>query len=312
MRASFFLTVVFGALLAVGDVRADTAAERDARTLFAQGNQHAQDGDYAGALTRFQAAYAKYPNVKILLNIGTMMQQLGRNAEAVNAYDAYQRDPSADPGRRREVEKLLASLDTQVAKLNVVVDDPEATVLVDGNAVAMQDGKVVMRIMPGSHTITAKRRDGKPTVTDIVAVAGKETNVSMHVARPDRPVDPAPTVVDAAESAPNGRRTAGFVSGGIGLAGLAAGGITGIVSLLDHGAVRSACPSRRGCSQDIVDQAARGESLSMVSTVAFAVGVVGAGAGIYLVLSSKAAETAPRVGFVVAPGGGGIGLRGSF
>src|SRR6185503_6901026 len=167
MTSRPFLAALLGASLLCAPARADDAAEREGRALFAKGNQHVKDGDYAGALELFQSAYAKYPNVKILLNIGTMLSQLGRSAEAVEAYEAYLRDPAADPGRKAEVAKLLAALDARVAKLRVVVDDPKATVLVDGKVTGQPGGMVSMRIEPGPHAISAKREGGQPVVKNI-------------------------------------------------------------------------------------------------------------------------------------------------
>ena len=111
------------------------------------------------------------------------------------------------------------------------------------------------------------------------------------------------------------RSTVGFVVGGVGVAGLAVGAVTGILALGDHASVVEACPAKVGCSSAVVDQAKSGQALSIVSTAAFAAGAAAAGVGLYLVLSSSKADVpvaAPRVGLTVLPGGVRLGLEAAF
>lgn len=309
MRSTPLLPALFaGALLASAPARAEDAAEREGRALFAKANQRIQSGDYAGALALFQSAYARYPNVKILLNIGTMLRELGRNAEAVDAYETYIRDPGADSAKKAEVEKLLKALDLRVAKLRVEVDDPRTTVVVDGKTASMREpnGAITMRLEPGPHTVVASGGDRPPQTRNVDAIAGKELMVSFRAARAEPPAPPPDT-------GPSGKRVGGFVTLSIGAAGLLAGGATGIIAILDHNAAASGCPSHHGCSQDVLDHASRGKTLSTVSTALLSVGAAAAGVGLYLVITSgKPAASAPAVGVAAAPGGGQFAVRGGF
>ncbi len=130
-------------------------------------------------------------------------------------------------------------------------------------------------------------------------------------------VEPGPVVAaenGASREAPptSGRRTAGFVVGGVGIAGLAAGSVTGILALADHSAAESGCPLHKGCSAEIVNRASTGKSLSVVSTVALAAGAVGVGVGLYLVLSSDGSKAAPTAGLTLLPDGGRLGFSAAF
>jgi tetratricopeptide (TPR) repeat protein len=168
-------------MLLCSSARADDASEREARALFAEGLQKMDSGDFVGALDRFRAAYARFPSVNILLDIGTMLGQLGRNAEAADAYDAYLRDPAANPAKRPEVEKLLHDLDARVAKLHVVVDGRAAIVRVDGKVVGQTGGVAQVRREPGSHAVSAESEGAPPAVENVMAVAGQEVNVTLHI-----------------------------------------------------------------------------------------------------------------------------------
>jgi phospholipid/cholesterol/gamma-HCH transport system ATP-binding protein len=46
--------------------------------MFQDGNRLMEDGQFVDALEMYAAAYARYPNPKILLNMGTAYPQLGR------------------------------------------------------------------------------------------------------------------------------------------------------------------------------------------------------------------------------------------
>ena len=68
---------------------AQADSQTEARALFKEGNRLLDAGDYVGALDMFKGAYSRWPNVKILLNLGTALRQLGRNVEAAEHYEKY-------------------------------------------------------------------------------------------------------------------------------------------------------------------------------------------------------------------------------
>lgn len=230
MRSTTLSAVLLAITLLHAPARADEGSESEARALFAQGNEHIRDHDYPGALALFQRAYALFPNVKILLNIGTMLRQLGRNAEAATAYEAYLRDSASDPGKKEEVERLLADLDTRVAKLRVTVDDITARVRVDGKLAARSGLAVVIRVEPGPHTVSAERDGAAPVAASVTAVAGEEARLSLQMT-PPRPALLPSSPIDLRTRA--GVPVWAWVAGGTGVAL----GIAGVVFRADWGAV---------------------------------------------------------------------------
>ena len=120
-------------------------------------------------------------------------------------------------------------------------------------------------------------------------------------------------VVTVERETSNGRRTAGFVVGGIGLAGVAAAVVTGIVILNDKAIGDDRCQPT--CSDASARSAvATGKTLIPINYAAFGVAVLGVGIGSYLVLTSSpkpgsgAAWLSPQVG----PDGGGASVVGRF
>src|SRR5205823_2043183 len=134
--------------------RADSQAE--ARTLMREGNRLLEAGDYRGALDMYQAAYARVPSVKILLNMGTALRQLGRNAEAANAYARYCNDPASDATRRAEVASLIAEIDRGVGRVLVQVNEATARVSIDGKPVEGSATTRTVRVEPGTHVVGAE------------------------------------------------------------------------------------------------------------------------------------------------------------
>ena len=74
--------------------------EAAAREIFREGLTLHEGRDFAGAITKYEAAYDLWQNPKILTNIGTAAWELGRFSEAADAYDRYLLDaPADDPSR---------------------------------------------------------------------------------------------------------------------------------------------------------------------------------------------------------------------
>ncbi|MFO0756421.1 MAG: hypothetical protein U0359_08015 [Byssovorax sp.] len=161
---------------------ADEAAEKEGRALFAQGTQQLAADDLVGALDLFQRAYARFPNPKILLNIGTTQRNLGRNAEAANTYVAYLKDPGADPARKAEVERLLADLDARLGKLKIALSDPAMRARVDGKVVGEPGQAITIRVEPGSHTILGEQQGVAPAVATVTVAAREEQSVTLGAA----------------------------------------------------------------------------------------------------------------------------------
>ena len=276
--------------------RADEKA--DAQKLLDQGNRAAGEGDYLTALDRFQAAYARYKSPKLLLNIGVMLRQLGRNAEAAAVYGAYLRDPEADPSRAKDVRRMLGEIDDLVGRIRVRVNRPGATVRLDGRELTgLGEGDAVL-VEPGEHTLVAEH-PSYPSVVATVRVARREARVVELVLG-----DPGIS-----------QRTIGIVTGALGLAGMAAGGVAGVVAAVKNHAAASHCMNNTSCDAEGVSLGATAKTSATVSTAALAAGGGVLALGLVLYLTSPNPSAKPNrgaqraFGFVVAVAGGGPSLR---
>jgi hypothetical protein len=181
---SIVATLVHIGLLACATAAAaqtgDAAAKGEAQALVDQGLALAGRGDHRRALERFRAAYDTVPSAKILLNIGTTLVRLDRNAEAIQAYEKYLADPAVDTKRRAEVQNVLADLARKVGRIRVRVEPADAAVDIDGTAVQVSGGwPHLATVDPGRHTVSAAKPGFASRTVDVDVSAGNEYEVTI-------------------------------------------------------------------------------------------------------------------------------------
>jgi hypothetical protein len=218
--------------------------------------------------------------------------------------------------------------------------DVAAKVTVDGQpAVSLQGAAIALD--PGEHTFSFQAPGQPPVERSFIlregeqdrherivvgvpgpqssarAAAGPSSSGSAHDSSPE----PPPPTVDQGAHGWSGQRTAALVVGGLGVAGIVAGSVFGLMSRSAWSSSQSECPSPANCPQ--YGQAVRDHdsatSSAMISTIAFAAGAVGIAAGAVLWVTSPSAEaagSAPRVSVRVAPAAGpksaGVVVGGAF
>ncbi len=160
---------------------ADKATESEARRLFSDGNERLESGDYVGALDKFRTAYGLWANAKILLNIGTALRQLGRNAEAADAYEDYLAHQDSDPKRKAEVTGILKQLEALLGKLQISVNEPGARVIVDGKFVGESPQSILLRVEPGVHSVVAEKQGYAVAAVTVVVAAREGRDVDLKM-----------------------------------------------------------------------------------------------------------------------------------
>lgn len=168
-----------GPVDAPAQLRVDTnEAKETARALFRRGNENVRQKAYAAALEDYRAAYRLWPSPKILLNTGTVLQLVGRAAEAADAYARYLEDPDADPDRIPEVEAVVEKLDVEVVRLEIHVADQPADISVDDEPAGVAAPNLTCRVDPGVHTVAATR-DAMVATARVVASGGDVRRVEL-------------------------------------------------------------------------------------------------------------------------------------
>ncbi len=289
--------------------QADMSAQADEQ--FRRGREAQNRGDCQKALEYFRESHALKPGRGTLLNMGLCEKKLGQLARALQHLEEVL--PQLPPGddRRAIVRENLAELKPRVPWLRIVLTaNAPAGTLVTYDDTELEPTMIGTDIPvdPGKHVVVVEAKGLPNRRYEVMMEEGKRQTLR---------VEPGGVAAEpAAESDDGSRKTkfvVGFVVGGVGLAGIVAGAVTGSVALQNHSETEKMCPTHRGCSAEVARLAEQGQTLSVMSTVAFGLGIVGIGVGVPLaVLNRKAKEKPPTVSLHVLPQGPGIGLLGTF
>jgi hypothetical protein len=295
---------------------ADKAA---AEALFKEGRAALEKGDYTTACAKFTASLKSSGATGPLVNLAECEEKRGRIATALGLWrDAAGRLAGTTDDRLVIARERIAALESRAPRMIVKLPEdapPGTSIRVDGERSDRAPGQPVT-VDPGVHevVISAPGHEAqKMTVTlaereikEITAGPGQKLATTVAVKSQPLPgpgPDPEPT---------NVKRTIGFVVGGLGVAGLVVGGVTGGIMLGKSAIVDDHCdPETKRCDAEGLDAADAGKSLATLNAIAFATGVVGVGAGLYLILTSGGAPKA-QVSAGALPGGAAISLRASF
>jgi hypothetical protein len=340
VRVHLLGMVLFAAAVAgttPSTARADDAA--GAKELFEHGRDLRGRGDCAGALPLFQKAYALYPpGLGSLRNIAVCQEALGQFASARDSWLELKRalagtTDSKYAGWNEDVEHAIAKLSPRVARLTtdvVVVTSsggPATTdgidVSVDGVALAKDRVGVAVDHDPGTYVVRASGPGlAAPDQQTAVLAPGDSAHVSLHVTLKAEAVAAAPgeapaEAIDAPVESPGHAsplRTAGWVTLGVGVAGLAGAAVSLVVRQTALSDLKHSCPqySESPCAPSsrtaVLSDIDRGKAASTAFTVLGAVGVVGAAVGVTLVTASLLHHSPTAL--VLTPSG--VLARGTF
>jgi hypothetical protein len=267
---------------------ATEAARDDAKTTADAGADAYARGSFAQAHELFVKAYALVPAPTIALFEARAVVRLKRLVEARAAYERASATvlaadaPDAFRHAVSDARAELVALDRRIPRYRVIVDErsPSAIhqrVFVDGQLLPQSSVGAWIQADPGVHELRlGEARDASSERFELREGETKSVRID-------------------ASSSTDPMRTWGFVSLGVGAAGLAVGVSAGLVALDAHRDAERRCPNET-CVRGSSGAAAleRFEDYRTVSTVGYALGAVGLATGAVLVLGSSN-ESKPRV-----------------
>jgi PEGA domain len=199
---------------------------------FDRGLAAVDDQRFGEAAEEFGKAYELWPDFKVLYNIGRVRVTLGQAVEAVEAFEAYLAKGGGDIAmeRKEEVQREIERQLARIAVITVATSDEGADVRIDGRLVGHSPLGGPVRVTAGKHTIEALL-PGRPTQLHEVEVPGASTMEMVFKFPPtmevrnadDSAVRPPILPASGPGEVPRGRRTLGYVVGGVGLAAVLAG-----------------------------------------------------------------------------------------
>lgn len=311
-----------------------------ARSLGLQGIKLADAGDCAGAIEKLSRAESLYHAPSILGRLGECQVNVGQivvGTENLNRVVREELAPTAPKAFRDAQTRAKGVLNTalpKIAHLTVKVDpaDAKPQVTVAGTPIPAALLGVDRPTDPGTHEVVVSAPGYLSQKTSVTLAEGGSQELALKLEKDPNaagatpvPAAPPPVVVapppatPASDTSSKKNNTLAYVALGVGGAGLVVGGVTGFLALGKksdlEGCVDKKCPSSE---RDKLDSA---KSLATVSTVGFAVGFVGVGAGIVLLLTGNnngsAKASAPKLaqrGVDVQPffAGNSAGINGTF
>jgi hypothetical protein len=199
---------VFLALLAqLSPQRADPHAKAKAQGFLTDGSVLYERGDYAGALEKFNAAYAAYPSPKLMFNIGQADRDLSRPVEALEAFESFLAGaPEASPETIADAHKSVAELQGKLGQIRIDCDRADAEVSVDGKSVGPTPLPGLLWATPGRHQVTASRASVALALENVDVSAGRVRTVVLRMQplalRVAVAAIPKPEAIPASEAVP--------------------------------------------------------------------------------------------------------------
>ena len=320
-------------LLAPATAAADERAS--AEELFQRGRQAMDKKDYARACELFEASLKLEDTLGTLLNVALCHEQIGRIATAWGEFKAVEqralRSIPPQTGRvdfaRSHADALQPKLPRLKVTLDPSVDARVVEIRIDGTLLATEALVEGTPADPGKRSVHVSAPKKLPVDLSVEIPTGAHTTTLAIPGLENAPTPPPSAAgtnavdVEAALAA-RGRRTAGFVVGGIGLGFLAAGGVFGALAIGARNDAVCAPATVRGQTSCFnqnpttgvgtnpeLDRAQneyqKASVFATLSTGGFILGAIGIGVGLYLVLTAKVPT--PRAAALVArPGGAGL------
>jgi hypothetical protein len=325
LGACFFAGVT--ALCGSASAQEDAAAD----ALFNKGLSEMEAGRYATACPTIKESQRLDPRMGTLFTLAECEAKGGMIASAVAHYDEYLRlfarlapaQKATQAGREKVSAAQKTALSPHVPHVTLVLRDapPGTTVKWDDMVFNLPALGVPLPVNPGEHVVTTQVPGASAIVTRVTIEKGERKQVELKVGPQERPretpapgvapASPAPAPASSSQEADAGtsgssRTLLMYGAAGLGAAGLAVGSITGALVLGKKGTIEDNCVGTL-CNAQGKEAADGAQSLGLVSTIGFGVGIAGlATAAVLFFTEPKPTATARSWVPVVADRNGGI------
>ncbi|MGK3960751.1 type IV pilus biogenesis/stability protein PilW [Sorangium sp. So ce1667] len=317
---------------ALAAASAASAADPDpAQAAFDRGVAHMEAGRFDEGCPAIEASQKLDPRPGTLFTLAECEALRGRLATALARFDEYlalyptltpkQQQNQGDREKVAREQRATLARDAPAISLSLPPDAPPAAVVkLDGQVVAPTAIGSLIQVDPGTHSI-ALQVPGGPVSERIERLGkGEKKHVALTLAVPRPPPPPAHTRrAPAPDTGAGGRRVAVYLAGGLGLVGLAVGGVTGALAMERKAVVDKSCAGT-ACNHEGKTAADAMKALGLASTIAFGVGIAGVGGAAVLLLTepkatSAGASSGAWLAAGVAPvgsGGAALDVRGAW
>jgi hypothetical protein len=283
-RLAIALAVGFATWLVAAPACAQTAI---AEKLYQEGSDLARAGNFQEACPKFQASYELDAQVGTLMALAACHVEIGKTASAWAEYNeaaslARRQDK---PALADEARKSSAELRPKLSLLKVQIDNhlPNMIVNLDGKVVPRGALTAELPIDPGNHELNAEAPGHEEFHKQLTVPTGPSTTTVRIPPLKALEIDQQKPVVISPGL--NDNEVIGYTVGALGLAGVALGTVFGILATVETNNADENCINNF-CTQQGLDGHDRALAFAHISTISFAVGGAGLGAGLILILTA--------------------------
>jgi hypothetical protein len=279
--------------------------------------------NFARACIALKKAYREDPRPSTLFLLAQCYDQWGQVATAAVLYEDYEaafdklseEDQKAEGDREEVASKRRGELEKRIPKvvLKVPREAPDSTKVMrrspDGGPLVPVAIGIPLPIDPGEHVLVTQIPGRVEVFTKFTLKEAENKIVEINIPPPSadgdptkkpKPIQPVPTLTPPLDPGISGRRVAAYALGGVGIAGIVGGVVTGAITYAQKGPIDQNClaTNQNICNPTGVAAKETAKISGLVSTVLFPVGVVGLGVGAILYLTepppSKFGSAEPR------------------
>lgn len=217
----------------------------EAKALFEKGQATAKSGRIAEACTLYEQSHKLAPNAcGVLVNLAECTEAIGHSPEAYAYYDELGRCAE----KQKQAERLALAKERGVAlrrqlvqfDLSAYVSSTASRIRIDGSEIARDAWGRSIFVSAKPHSITIESDGCAPVTRNFDKLQGGGTLVvpawsaNCTATRPPSDVASRPAVTPPQTSTSDGSgwRTAGLITGGVGIVSLGVAGV-GILTSLD-------------------------------------------------------------------------------
>jgi PEGA domain len=141
------------------------------------------NGDFAGALTKYQQAYEASQDARLLYQMAISEKNLRHYARMQAFLSRYLREGGAaiPPANRAAVEAALGAIKDLVVTINVTVSEPGASVSVDGAPVGTSPLATAIIVDLGRHNVGAKKAGFEPVDQAVEGAGGTSPSLTLRL-----------------------------------------------------------------------------------------------------------------------------------
>ncbi len=302
------------------------AQEADYRELVRQAVEEYRAGRFEEASAFFKQAHAIRPSARTHRGLGLTYFEARRYALAIPHLRGALTDirRPLTPAQREVVERALEQAEAVVARFEVTLDPPGATLQLDGSKTTLVEGELLLD--PGKHELVCTAAGYQSARRILDAQSGASSSLVIELKReqevtqtegPEENLAAQPatggTSSEAASAADDegGTGIGPFVVMGAGGVLLIGAGVTGLLASGVHSDLEKDCPDGACTDPNWQDDRDTGKALVVATNILLAGGLVTVAAGItyWLLTSESKQETQVAAGCTFDGCGAAIAQR---